>query len=453
MEEGVRHTRADCRPGSPSPSSAPFFPRPSSAAPLQQHSCPTEESAISAPRSPWPRRRTGLRALRALTTLTACAALGAGAPATAAPSPDHGTRTVDYRGHTFTVPADWQVVDLERDPTACVRFDRHAVYLGTPGERQDCPARATGRTESLWVQPATTPTKSAVTENRTAQVYRASADGIAVTAVYGGDRERIRRVLDSAGLPVAAARAEKPAGAAPTNTVPAVATTHQGRGFDACTAPGQTSMNAWKTASPYSAIGIYIGGVNRACNQTKLTAQWVQTQYANGWRFFPLYVGPQSSASSCGDACTAITDPVPQGRAAAEDAVAQAGALGLDKGTVIYNDLEQYDRGGTVTAQVLDYLKAWTVRLHELGFRSGAYGSVSSLVADLVANARTTTLPDVIHFARWNDDDTTADPALPASLWPDHQRIHQYAGDQRETYGEVTINIDRNQLDVGSGTP
>lgn len=407
---------------------------------------------MSASRPPRPRPRPVRCAVRALTVLSAAAVLGA-APLPAARATSGDTKTVTYRGHTFTVPAGWPVVDLAAHPTACVRFDRHAVYLGTPGERQDCPARATGRAESLWVRPAAAPAKSAVTENRTARIYRATADGIAVTAPYGGDREQIRRVLDSAGLPVAAARTEKPAGAAAALTVPAVATTHRGRGFDACTAPGQTSMNAWKTASPYAAVGIYIGGVNRACDQAKLTASWVQTQYAKGWRFFPLYVGPQAATSSCGDACAAISEPSQQGRAAAEDAVAQAGALGLGKGTVIYNDLEGYERGGTVTRQVLDYLAAWTERLHELGYRSGAYGSVSSLAADLVANAKTATLPDVLHFANWNDRDTTDDSALPAALWSAHQRIHQYTGNSRETYGSVTINIDRDQLDVGAAAP
>ncbi|MFK4147621.1 glycoside hydrolase domain-containing protein [Streptomyces sp. NPDC004065] len=408
---------------------------------------------MSAPRLPGPAGRAA-RALAAAAALAACAALGAGAPAAArTPAPDDGTKTVTYLGRTFTVPAGWPVHDLAREPATCVRFDRHAVYLGAPGDHQDCPAHAVGRTESLWVQPSATPAKSAVTENRTDRMYRATADGIAVTAAYGGDREGIRRVLDSAGFPVGAARTDKPAKVPAALTVPALATTHQGRGFDACTAPAQSSMNTWKSASPYAAIGVYIGGVNRACAQARLNAQWVQAQYANGWRFFPLYVGPQSRTSSCGSACAPITDPAPQGRQAAEDAVAQAGALGMDKGTVIYNDLEAYSRGGSSTTEVLGYLEAWTKRLHELGYRSGAYGSVSSLVADLVANARTTTLPDVIHFARWNDQATTADPALPATLWANHARVHQYAGNKKETYGGVTINIDRNQLDVGAATP
>ncbi|MFJ2826200.1 glycoside hydrolase domain-containing protein [Streptomyces sp. NPDC087263] len=335
-------------------------------------------------------------------------------------------------------------MDLEKNPDACVRFDRHAVYLGTPGGRQDCPARLRGRTEALLIQPATT-AGSAVTENRTARTYRATADRIAVTAAYGDDRGSIQRILRSAGLPVATAQAEQ--AAAP---VPADATSFRGEGFDACTAPSQSAMNAWRDASEYGAVGIYIGGLNRACAQPNLTAAWVRAQYANGWRFIPLYVGrqPSSDGGSCAGGCASITDPVPQGTAAADDAAKQAAALGLGKGSVIYNDLEHYARGGTVTTRVLAYIDAYTERLHQLGYRSGAYGSVSSLITDLVAKAQNITPPDVIHFARWNYESTTTDSAIPASLWPKHQRIHQYVGDTTETHGGVRISIDRNRLDV-----
>ncbi|MFI2639701.1 glycoside hydrolase domain-containing protein [Streptomyces sp. NPDC018610] len=443
---------------------------------------PTEEHAISTPRAPKdpraprtprvprtgraprtggaprPAHHAGRRAaLRALAVSVLCAVLGAGTPALARTAAlDDAGKTVAYRGHTFTVPAGWPVVDLARNPTACVRFDRHAVYLGDAGGQQDCPARVTGRTEALWLRPATA-VKAAVTENPTAREFRATApsEGIAVTAPYGTDRATAQRVLRSAGLPVAAARTEPPLTTPAAPALPADATAHQGKGFDTCAAPGQGAMDAWRTDSPYGAVGVYIGGVNRGCAQPNLTADWVRTQYTKGWRFLPLYVGPQptAGAGSCADDCAAIQDPAPQGRAAAEDAVAQAGALGLGKGSVLYNDLEQYTPGAALTARVLGYLAAWTGRLHELGYRSGAYGSVSSLVADLVDNAATTTLPDVIHFAHWNDEAALTDPVLPAALWADHQRVHQYAGDRTETYGGARISVDRDLLDVAAQAP
>jgi hypothetical protein len=74
---------------------------------------------------------------------------------TAAPTAGNGsdTRTVRYRGLQFDVPADWPVYDLEADPSTCVRFDVHAVYLGHPGADMRCPAVVVGRTDSLLVEP------------------------------------------------------------------------------------------------------------------------------------------------------------------------------------------------------------------------------------------------------------------------------------------------------------
>ena len=64
-----------------------------------------------------------------------------------------GFQAVVYGGLRFQVPDDWPVYDLAKDPTRCVRFDQHAVYLGHAGARQDCPAQIVGRTESLQVEP------------------------------------------------------------------------------------------------------------------------------------------------------------------------------------------------------------------------------------------------------------------------------------------------------------
>ncbi|NEA48743.1 glycoside hydrolase domain-containing protein, partial [Streptomyces sp. SID10815] len=75
---------------------------------------------------------------------------------------------------------------------------------------------------------------------------------------------------------------EPPAAAPAARALPADATVHQGKGFDTCAAPGPSTMTAWKTASPYSAVGVYIGGVNRGCAQPNLTAEWVRTQYTAG---------------------------------------------------------------------------------------------------------------------------------------------------------------------------
>jgi hypothetical protein len=51
------------------------------------------------------------------------------------------------------VPDDWPVYDLTKEPTRCVRFDQHAVYLGHAGANQNCPAHVVGRTDAVQVEP------------------------------------------------------------------------------------------------------------------------------------------------------------------------------------------------------------------------------------------------------------------------------------------------------------
>jgi hypothetical protein len=45
------------------------------------------------------------------------------------------------------------VGDLAKDPTACVRLDQHAVYLGHSDAQPNCPAHLAGRTEGLVIEP------------------------------------------------------------------------------------------------------------------------------------------------------------------------------------------------------------------------------------------------------------------------------------------------------------
>ena len=63
-----------------------------------------------------------------------------------------GLKVVHYAGYTIRVPASWPVYRLDRDPGRCVRYDRHAVYLGQPGANQQCPAHLVGRTATISIQ-------------------------------------------------------------------------------------------------------------------------------------------------------------------------------------------------------------------------------------------------------------------------------------------------------------
>ena len=55
--------------------------------------------------------------------------------------------------------------------------------------------------------------------------------------------------------------------------------------------------------SPFTSVGIYIGGINRACRNRALDSPgWVQTVVAQGWRLIPIYVGLQAPCISFGSA-------------------------------------------------------------------------------------------------------------------------------------------------------
>ncbi|HKF82015.1 MAG TPA: DUF1906 domain-containing protein [Solirubrobacterales bacterium] len=348
------------------------------------------------------RRPRYLAALGLPALLLALLLPGAPAASAGAASP-----TVHFDGRSVRVPAGWPVFRLSEQPRMCVRVDRPAVYLGTPSHQQHCPAEAIGRRRAILVDPA---------------------------------------AAGSSSLPVAPRRATASAGGA----------VFTGLGFDACTAPSSRSMAAWED-SPYRAVGVYIGGINRACSQPNLTASWVAAQTEAGWHLIPTYVGLQAPTSSC-SSCAKLTSSqaTAQGTAAALDAVEEAGAVAMGPGSPIYFDMESYTQTSSATAATLAFLEAWTNKLHALGYLPGVYSSSASGIEDLGRQVGTGyLLPDHIWTANWNGEADSDDPAIPASAWTPHRRIHQYRGGHNETYGGVAINIDNNYVDaatVGSAT-
>ncbi len=211
-------------------------------------------------------------------------------------------------------------------------------------------------------------------------------------------------------------------------------------------------MSAW-LASPYRAIGVYIGGLNRGCSQPNLTTAWVGTEVAAGWHLIPIYVGLQAPTSGC-SSCAKLSanKATGQGTAAANDAVADAQRVGMGPGSPIYFDMEGYGRTSKASNATLTFLAAWTKRLHALGYRSGVYGSSASTIADLAGQIGFGyALPDDIWTANWNGRADTADPYVPNSAWSRHQRLHQFRGGHNETYGGVTINIDSDYVDGADG--
>ena len=343
----------------------------------------------SSPRVPWSvALLAGLVLLAALLSLIAPGAAEA--------------RSVGFDGRQVEVPSGWQVIRLAKQPRLCVRLDRRVVYLGRPSSRQRCPAEAIGRRRAILVEP------------RSARAARR-------------------------GLPRAPRRVATASGAVFT-----------GLGFDACTAPSAGAMNAWRKHSPYEAIGVYIGGLNRACSQPNLTAAWVEARTEDGWHLIPTYVGLQAPTSAC-TSCAKLSasKATAQGAAAAVDAVAQASEIAMGAGSPIYFDMEAYSQTTSATNATLAFLEAWTKKLHSLGYLSGVYSSSASGIEDIADQIGTGyVLPDALWIANWNGQKNTADPNVPASAWDDHQRIHQYRGGHYETWGGTTIAIDNNYVDA-----
>jgi hypothetical protein len=378
---------------------------------------------------------------------------GAAVSAVSAQRPAYHAKTVTYLGHRFSVPSSWQVVDLTAHPSACVRFDVHAVYLGNPGADQQCPARGAGRrTGALLIRPVQAPRAAesgiiALDDSTSAEI-QVTAPGIAVTASYGDDRATVLSALAAAGLPqpapdTAAALAstgQSPAhSSAPVDVVQGTNVV-TGLGFDTCTAPSAQQMQAWAT-SPFNTVGIYIGGSERACAQPNLTPAWITARAASGWHFMPLYVGWQAAW----DSLTA-TAPATLGRQDADDAVVQARSLGFGPGTLLYYDMESY-KTTAQSAAAMAFLSAWSAELHAKGYRSAVYSSLSTGIADLVAHHDRMTEPDAVDIAHWNgvaDADSNVTPAL---MWP-QQRAHQYLGNNTATYGGVTMTVDNDYLYV-----
>ncbi len=228
-------------------------------------------------------------------------------------------------------------------------------------------------------------------------------------------------------------------------------TWHYGEGFDACNAPSLSTMQAW-LASPYRSVGVYVGGISRACAaQPNLTSSWLRSIAGLGWKVTPIYVGLQAPCSNYTNKIT-YGQEWQQGRDSALDAIARAQALGIGPGSDIYFDMESYTQGPQCSGSVRAFLSSWTQALNYNGYSSGVYSSAATGIEDLAQGFPQPgyVAPNKIWIARWNGvpDVYSHDSYVPDTLWAPYARIHQYRGGHNETWGGVTINIDNNFLDT-----
>ncbi len=388
--------------------------------------------------------------------------------------PAHADTTVDYRGLRITVPSGWPVYHLGPRSTRCVRFDRHAVYLGPAGGDQLCPGHAIGRTEALHIEPLTGQTASfaagmlgsagerrsyvaglpalTVRDAVAGEIRTAvPAAGVLLTGSYGAGAQALNRVIgrivpepgsaaDAAGAPDAtgaASSGERRSGERSRWVT--------GPGFDTCAAPSLTAMRAWR--ADFVAANIYIGGPARACPDGRLSRRWVAAVRAMGWRLIPTYVGPQAPCASSHPRFAGPSAAV-DGQFSAADAVDRAAALGLPPRTPIYLDLEAYDRRDLACREaVLTFLDSWIRGVRALAYTPGVYSSVGSGIRDL-AEADGVTRPTAIWFAHWDGKgDAWGDRLMADGWWPGHHRIKQYRGDHVERHGGVRLRIDSDSVD------
>ena len=444
-------------------------------------------------------------AVLALLATTAGAAVLPAGPAWSAgrTGPAPGAQLVRYHGYEIQVPASWPVYHLAADPTRCVLFSSHAVYLGTPGPDQRCPAHAVGRTSAVLIQPAGQPgqlppgtavlpssmaalparaslpaaTTAAAAAGHALRIVVSRA-GVLVTATYGADPAQARAILaggrSTAGTTSpqgARARAASPLPASgPAATIaaaPAAGATGapvsslagspgglvgrrgRGLGFDSCTAPAAQTMSDWRV-SPYRVVGTDLGGVNWACSYGNFNANWIAAVTAQGWQFIPIWVGLQAPCyAHAGVQKIKAPEAYAEGKADAASAAATARSFGYGQGSPIYFDMEGYPRNNaSCTKAVLSFLAGWTRRLHTAGYLSGVYSSASSGIADLATKYHVSGYPrpDDIWIADWDGSTGLADPSVPRGDWTGHRRLHQYYGGHDETWGGATLDIDDNSV-------
>ncbi|HEY2576722.1 MAG TPA: DUF1906 domain-containing protein [Streptosporangiaceae bacterium] len=363
-----------------------------------------------------------------------------------------------------------------------MRYDKNAVYLGTPGVNQQCPPSLVGRADTVSIAPSTAasqPAAGPAIEMQSAEVGGGQAataprPGVTVTATYGADPGAVRQVLSSVrsagtGAPVVlhqfAPAASPTPSQPPTGTPPSPPSqspspspmaspasqpvtsyvTTPVPGFDTCTAPSLQAMQAWRHS--YSAAAIYIGGAEMACDYGNLSASWVRAVRAMGWSLIPIYVGRQAPCNSFSQEIQP-RQAANEGSWAAGDAVSHARSLGLGTGSPIYFDMEAYNSGDSICRDsVLSFINAWDQHLGALHYVSGMYSSAASGIEDMgsatTVYGRTLVKPQSIWFALWDDQaNLIGTPYMLSSWWTPDRRIKQYEGGHLVTVGGIRLDID-----------
>ncbi|MGW7455441.1 hypothetical protein ACWGJJ_28875, partial [Streptomyces sp. NPDC054787] len=125
-------------------------------------------------------------------------------------------RIIDYHGLRLTLPDGWRVVDLDRDPTACLRLDLPTLYLGHAGTQSACTGRAVAdRADTLHLEPldgappradiptidvrgAAVPSVDEAPADSNELRYELRRAGVMATVSYGAKPDLVRVLLAAA---------------------------------------------------------------------------------------------------------------------------------------------------------------------------------------------------------------------------------------------------------------
>ena len=244
-----------------------------------------------------------------------------------------------------------------------------------------------------------------------------------------------------------------------------------GLGFDQCDAPrASRAMSAWIKSSPFRAAGIYISGNSRACRtQTNLTPTWVRNQLAAGWHLMPITLGPQASCSTRYPRYGKNIDPTinpssdehllrgpgPGPGRGQEGGQPPRSASASSAGSTIFYDLEAFDTRRSTA--VHDLGAVVPARLDQPAARAQATPPASTPAPRRASGCSTTpgSAPNnPIHAARPDLDRGLERPGQHQLVLHPQRRVaalqpdEAVPGGHNETWGGVTINIDRNYLNL-----
>jgi hypothetical protein len=260
----------------------------------------------------------------------------------------------------------------------------------------------------------------------------------------------VRRVIATlSGLAVLAllAGAAVPAATA----APSDGATHyyNAQGLDSCNAPTHTQMAAFWHQTRWWWWGIYIGGTNRACPNTNLTASWIHRELRRGWGLQPIWVGPQAPCVNQSGLATMAwrrTRAYKQGRRAAVNAYNRVRELQMNTDTPVVYDMEAFDTSRPAClAAVKAFVRGWSYQLRTApaqvpGYYGSACGSAPTAMWSISPR------PHYLWGASW-DGRTNVDrmSCVSSSIWP--HRLKQYSGGSRVSENGVTLSVDKDCAD------